>query len=61
MANCPECCEDIDVGFDDLMEILICPQCGIQLEVWYDESHNEETGEEDGWFWVERYRGQKGE
>lgn len=61
MATCPECYENTDVGFDDLMKILICSSCGIQLEVWYDESQDGETGEIDVWFWVERYKDQKGE
>lgn len=53
---CPVCSCDIS-EFEDmeyLMEVVHCSVCGTELEVFYDESYDEETGEEDGGFWVER-------
>ena len=33
MSNCPECEAVIDEEFDDIGEIITCPECGVELEV----------------------------
>ena len=33
MSNCPECDAVIDEEFDDIGEIITCPECGVELEV----------------------------
>lgn len=33
MSYCPECEAVIDEEFEDIGEILICPECGVELEV----------------------------
>ena len=33
MSYCPECEAVIDEEFEDIGEIITCPECGIELEV----------------------------
>ena len=33
MSYCPECEAVIDEEFEDIGEILSCPECGVELEV----------------------------
>jgi alpha-aminoadipate carrier protein LysW len=33
VSYCPECEAVIDEEFEDIGEILICPECGVELEV----------------------------
>lgn len=33
MSTCPECEAVIDAEFEDVGEIVSCPECGIELEV----------------------------
>jgi len=34
MAECPECAATIEIGADvEEGEILVCPDCGVELEV----------------------------
>ncbi len=33
MAYCPECEAVIDEEFEDIGEIITCPECGVELEV----------------------------
>ena len=33
MSYCPECEAVIDEEFDDVGEIISCPECGVELEV----------------------------
>ncbi len=33
MSYCPECEAVIDEEFEDVGEIFICPECGVELEV----------------------------
>ncbi len=33
MSYCPECEAEIDEEFDEIGEIITCPQCGVELEV----------------------------
>ena len=33
MSICPECEAVIDEEFDDIGEIISCPECGVELEV----------------------------
>ena len=33
MGYCPECDAPIDEEFDDVGEIITCPECGVDLEV----------------------------
>ena len=33
MSYCPECEAEIDEEFEDVGEILTCPECGVDLEV----------------------------
>lgn len=33
MSNCPECEAVIDEEFEDIGEIITCPECGVELEV----------------------------
>lgn len=56
--NCIECKHDISelVNFDTLCDDFIeCPNCSTKMTVEYDESYDEESGNESGWFWLEKY------
>jgi alpha-aminoadipate carrier protein LysW len=33
VSYCPECEAVIDEEFEDIGEIIICPECGVELEV----------------------------
>ena len=33
MSYCPECEAVIDEEFDDVGEVISCPECGVELEV----------------------------
>ena len=33
MSYCPECEAEIDEEFEDVGEIITCPECGVELEV----------------------------
>ncbi len=33
MSYCPECEAPIDEEFEDLGEVISCPECGVELEV----------------------------
>ncbi len=33
MSYCPECDAAIEEEFEDIGEIFVCPECGIELEV----------------------------
>ena len=33
MSYCPECEAAIDEEFEDIGEIITCPECGVELEV----------------------------
>ena len=33
MSYCPECEAVIDEEFEDIGEIITCPECGVELEV----------------------------
>lgn len=33
MGYCPECEAVIDEEFEDIGEIIVCPECGVELEV----------------------------
>ena len=33
MGYCPECEAEIDEDFEDVGEIISCPECGVELEV----------------------------
>jgi alpha-aminoadipate/glutamate carrier protein LysW len=33
VSYCPECEAEIDEDFEDIGEIITCPECGVELEV----------------------------
>jgi len=33
VGHCPECEAVIDEEFEDVGEIIVCPECGVELEV----------------------------
>jgi len=33
VSYCPECEADIDAEFEEVGEIVACPECGVELEV----------------------------
>ncbi len=33
MSYCPECEAEIDEEFEDVGELVTCPECGVELEV----------------------------
>jgi alpha-aminoadipate carrier protein LysW len=33
VGYCPECEAEIDEEFEDVGEIIVCPECGVELEV----------------------------
>ena len=33
MSYCPECEAEIDDEFEEIGEVTICPECGVELEV----------------------------
>ena len=44
------------MDWDTLCEEFIeCPNCGNKMVVEYDESWDEESGEENSWWWLEQY------
>jgi DNA-directed RNA polymerase subunit RPC12/RpoP len=55
--DCLKCEQDVSdlMDWDSLCEKFIeCPNCGNKMVVEYDESYNEEGGE-DSWWWLEQY------
>jgi hypothetical protein len=53
-----ECCHmslypDNGFNFEDIDKVLTCETCGLEWVVNYDESFDEESDEEDCWFWIE--------
>lgn len=58
MYECLKCGLDLEdlVGWNTLTDDFIaCPKCGHKMTVEYDESYNDDTGEELCYFWVEDY------
>lgn len=55
---CPKCegFIEIELGFDSIGADVTCPHCGSQLQVEYDESYDEESGDEYNWFWLKEVR-----
>jgi alpha-aminoadipate carrier protein LysW len=65
VGNCPECEAVIDEEFEDVGEVISCPECGVELEVISvdpvefdlapiddeddDEFSFDDTDEEDDW------------
>ena len=65
MSYCPECEAVIDEEFEDVGELITCPECGVELEVISidpvefdlapiddeeeDESRFDDTDDEDEW------------
>ncbi len=33
MAYCPECEAELDEEFEEIGEVITCPECGVELEV----------------------------
>ncbi len=53
--NCEKDCSQF-CDFDHLGgEYIECPSCNFKMTVEYDESWDEETNEEDSWWWFEKY------
>lgn len=54
--ECLKCKEDISelINFDTLYTIIECPHCLNKMWVCYDCSYDEETNEEDQWWWLEQ-------
>ena len=56
--ECLKCKQDVSglMNWDTLCEDFIeCPNCGNKMTVEYDESYDEESGEENCWWWLEPY------
>ena len=55
-TTCPNCGEDLDMlmNFDNLGDEFECGVCHAAFVVEYDESWNEESGEESYWFWASK-------
>ena len=43
---------DLGLGFDKLRQTTVCPHCFTTHIVEYDYSLNEDTGRDDGWFYL---------
>ena len=59
-GDCKKCDEDVStlMDWDSLCEEYIeCSNCGHRMTVKYDYSWDEESGEEDSWWWLEGYNG----
>lgn len=46
---------DNGFDFDDIDKVLTCETCGRRWTLRFELSFDEETGEEDGWFWLGRW------
>jgi len=55
-GKCLKCNEDVSnlMDWDSWNEEIECPKCGNKMTVNYDESYDEESGEEDSWWWLEQ-------
>lgn len=56
--TCLDCNNDISdlVNFDTLCyEFIECPKCKLKMVINYDETWDEETNEEDSYWWLEKY------
>lgn len=53
---CPYCKKDIlaDLSFRNISEKVECQLCGNKSQIAYEESYDENTGDEWGWFFLER-------
>lgn len=55
--NCLKCSNDVSdlMDWDTLcQDFIICPCCGNKMTVEYDETFDEENGEDSYW-WLEQY------
>lgn len=54
MIECEKCGQDLTefLDFDYICDIQKCPKCGQRFEVEYDESYDEDSGDECGWFYI---------
>lgn len=56
--ECLKCNHDVSdlMNWDTLcQEFIECPNCGNKMSVEYDESWNEESEEENSWWWLEHF------
>jgi hypothetical protein len=53
--ECKGCEELRDRSFwwNDVCDVLTCPECNSRYAVCGDSSFDEESGDEDCWFWLE--------
>lgn len=53
--SCPSCRQDIEVNadFDTIGNEVVCPHCSAESNIWYDYCYDEQTGDENGWFYLE--------
>ena len=51
MLICPECSKEIelDLDYDLIGEIIVCPNCKAKSEVMYDEGWNGEVHSKEWW------------
>ena len=58
MAICEGCekLHDRSFWWDDANTILTCSICSKKYEVYGDCSYDEDSGDEDCWFWLEEYK-----
>lgn len=55
-TTCPTCEASIpiELGWNALGKIVACPRCSQLFDVAYEESYDAESGEEWGWFYLEK-------
>ncbi len=55
MVNCPSCNAELNIeyGWNNIDKEIICEECEKEFEMFYDETYNEESGEEYGWFYLD--------
>ncbi len=54
-VTCPCCNEEISVDWDDLCsDGLFCHKCNNPINICYDEDYDEETGDENCYWWAEK-------
>jgi len=54
--NCLKCNFEISnlvMDYNNINEIIVCPNCSHPMIVKYDEDYDEETNEENCYWWVE--------
>ena len=54
VVTCPSCKDRIEIFDAYNVDEVKCEKCGTKSELMYDEGYDEETGDEEPMFWLEK-------